>query len=160
MGGVDRAFLTDLSHLATMTDLSRFCLQALGISLGAPVGLTFVTLNGILVAVTEEVGGQNLIPWVVGAWSVASASTAGVGGYLSDIFGRRNIILVGNLLVFIGCILGATARSIAVIITAQALVGMGAGFLFDAFAAATEMLPNKWRALAAGMVEAGINVPW
>lgn len=79
---------------------------------------------------------------------------------MSDIFGRRNIILVGNLLVFIGCILGATARSIGVIITAQALVGMGAGFLFDAFAAATEMLPNKWRALAAGMIEAGINVPW
>ncbi|POS74715.1 major facilitator superfamily transporter [Diaporthe helianthi] len=135
-------------------------LIALGISLGAPIGLTFLTLNAILVAVTEEVGGQNLIPWVVGAWSVASASTAGMGGYLSDIFGRRNIILVGNLLVFIGSILGATARSIVVIITAQALVGMGTGFLFDAYAAATEMLPNKWRALAAGVVEAGINVPW
>lgn len=119
-----------------------------------------MALNSILVVVTEEVGGQNLIPWVVGAWSVASASAAGVGGYLSDIFGRRNIILVGNLLVFIGCILGATARSIEIIITAQALIGMGAGFLFDAFAAATEMLPNKWRALAVGIVEAGINVPW
>ncbi|KAK2599579.1 hypothetical protein N8I77_011320 [Diaporthe amygdali] len=155
-----RAALFDNPRLVYVGKKTWAAMIALAISLGAPLGLTFVALNSILVVVTEEVGGQNLIPWVVGAWSVASASAAGVGGYLSDIFGRRNIILVGNLLVFIGCILGATARSIEIIITAQALIGMGAGFLFDAFAAATEMLPNKWRALAVGIVEAGINVPW
>ncbi|KKY29945.1 putative major facilitator superfamily transporter [Diaporthe ampelina] len=135
-----RAALFDNPKLVYVGKKTWAAVIALGISLGAPIGLTFITLNAVLVVVTEEVGGQNLMPWVVGAW--------------------RNIILVGNLLVFIGCILGATARSIGVIITAQALVGMGAGFLFDAFAAATEMLPNKWRALAAGVVEAGINVPW
>lgn len=60
----------------------------------------------------------------------------------------------------LGCILGGTARSIEVLVTAQTVIGFGAGFVFDVFAAVPEMLPNKWRALGAGLVEGGINVPW
>lgn len=83
-----------------------------------------------------------------------------MAGNLSDTFGRRNVILIGDLVVLIGSILGGTARSIEILITAQTLIGFGAGFVFDAFAAVPEMLPNKWRALGAAIVEGGINVPW
>lgn len=83
-----------------------------------------------------------------------------MAGYLSDTFGRRNIILIGDLIVLIGSILGGTTQSIEILLTAQALIGFGAGFVFDAFAAVPEMLPNKWWALGAGIVEGGVNIPW
>lgn len=83
-----------------------------------------------------------------------------MAGYLSDTFGRRNVIIAGDLIVLLGSVLGGTARSVTVLITAQMLIGFGTGFVFDAFAAVPEMLPNKWRALGAGIVEGGINVPW
>lgn len=117
-----------------------------------------------MAAVSEEVcrelGAPELAPWIVGSWSVANACSAAVAGYLSDTFGRRNVILIGDLVVLIGSILGGTTRSIEILLTAQTLIGFGAGFVFDAFAAVPEMLPNKWRALGAGIVEGGINVPW
>lgn len=110
--------------------------------------------------VTRELGALELAPWIVGSWAVANACSAAVAGHLSDTFGRRNIILIGDLVVLIGSILGGTARSIEILITAQTLIGFGTGFVFDAFAAVPEMLPNKWRALGAAIVEGGINIPW
>lgn len=110
--------------------------------------------------VTRELGASEATPWVVGSWSIASACSAALAGYLSDIFGRRNIIITGQLTILIGCIMGGTTQSIQLLLLAQTLIGFGAGFVFDAFAAVPEMLPNRWRALGAGVVEGGINVPW
>lgn len=56
--------------------------------------------------------------------------------------------------------MASTDWTFSVQITAQTLIGFGTGFVFDAFAAVPEMLPNKWRAFGAGIVEGGINVPW
>lgn len=70
------------------------------------------------------------------------------------------MIITGDIFVLLGCIMGGTARNIELLIVAQTLIGLGTGFVFDAFAAVPEMLPNRWRALGAGLVEGGINVPW
>lgn len=110
--------------------------------------------------VTRELGARELQTWVVGSWSIANSCSAAMAGYFSDTFGRRNVIIAGDLIVLLGCILGGTARSIVLLIAAQSMIGFGAGFVFDVFAAVPEMLPNKWRALGAGIVEGGINVPW
>lgn len=140
-----------------MTDLTT---KALSLSLGAPIGLIFLGLASVANEVCRDLDARGFEPWVVGTWSIGSACSAAVAGYLSDIFGRRNIIIIGDLIVLLGSILGGTARSIEVLIIAQTLVGLGTGFCFDAFAAVPEMLPNKWRAMGAGIVEGGINVPW
>lgn len=134
--------------------------QALSLGLGAPIGLSFLAMASVAEDVTRELGAPEFQPWVVGSWSVGNACSAAVAGYLSDTFGRRNVILLGDIVVLIGSILGGTARSIEMLITAQTLIGFGGGFVFDAFAAVPEMLPNKWRALGAGIVEGGINIPW
>lgn len=109
---------------------------------------------------TRELGATGWQTWIVGSWSVANGCSAAMAGYLSDTFGRRNVIITGDLIVLLGCILGGTARSIELLIMAQTMIGFGTGFVFDVFAAVPEMLPNKWRALGAGIVEGGINVPW
>lgn len=119
-----------------------------------------VTLAPVSTQVTRELDAEQWRPWVVGSWSIANGCSAAIAGYLSDTFGRRNVIIAGDLIVIAGCILGGTASSIQILITAQTLNGFGAGFAFDAFAAVPEMLPNKWRALGAACVEGGINLPW
>jgi MFS family permease len=119
-----------------------------------------LSLASVSNEVTRELGAIEQQPWVIGSWSIASACSAALGGYLSDVFGRRNVIITGDIIVLIGSIVGATTRSIELLIVAQTLIGFGAGFVFDAFAAVPEMLPNRWRALGAGIVEGGINVPW
>lgn len=129
-------------------------------SLGAPIGLAVLATASVSSEITRELGASTFQPWVVGSWSIANACSAALAGYLSDTFGRRNVIIIGDFIVLLGTILGGTARTIELLLVAQTLIGMGAGFLFDAFAAVPEMLPNKWRALGAGMVEGGIGVPW
>jgi MFS family permease len=71
-----------------------------------------------------------------------------VCGANSDLFGRRYFILLGNILVFVGCIVGATSHSIGQSIAAHSMIGFGAGNCQLAAFALPELLPNKWRHFA------------
>lgn len=71
-----------------------------------------------------------------------------VCGANSDLFGRRWFILGGNLLVFVGSIIGATSHYIGQSIAAHVLIGFGAGNCQLATFALPELLPNKWRHFA------------
>ncbi|KAJ4393480.1 hypothetical protein N0V93_002692 [Gnomoniopsis smithogilvyi] len=155
-----KAALEDDPELVYVGPRAWAAIFALSISLGAPIGLALLSTASVSTEITRELDASSFQPWVVGCWSIANACSAAVAGYLSDIFGRRNIIIIGDLIVLLGTIMGGTARSIELLLLAQTLIGLGAGFLFDAFAAVPEMLPNKWRVLGAGIVEGGINVPW
>lgn len=66
-------------------------------------------------------------------------------GANSDLFGRRWFILTGNILVFVGAIVGATSHHIGQSIVAHVLIGFGAGNCQLAAFALPELLPNKWR---------------
>ena len=71
-----------------------------------------------------------------------------VCGANSDLFGRRYFILFGNILVFVGCVVGGTSHSIGQSIAAHVLIGFGAGNCQLAAFALPELLPNKWRHFA------------
>lgn len=66
-------------------------------------------------------------------------------GANSDLFGRRYFFLMGNILVLLGSIVGATSHSIGQSIAAHVLIGFGAGNCQMASFAIGELLPNKWR---------------
>lgn len=68
-----------------------------------------------------------------------------VCGANSDLFGRRWFILGGNILVFVGSIIGGTSHSIGQSIGAHIIIGFGAGNCQLATFAIPELLPNKWR---------------
>lgn len=48
-------------------------------------------------------------------------------GYMTDLFGRRNITLLGSLAICVGCILVATAHTFGQALTGMAIAGAGAG---------------------------------
>ncbi|KAF4463609.1 major facilitator superfamily transporter [Fusarium albosuccineum] len=129
-------------------------------SFGPAVGLPFLCVAAIVAQVTQDLGGQDDLAWIVGAWSLATAVSFSLGGPLSDIFGRRNLILGGQFVVTIGNIVGGTAQNTQSLIAAETIIGVGTGFVFVSYAGVPEMLPNKWRSLGLGILEGGISVPW
>ncbi|KAF7196765.1 Trichothecene efflux pump TRI12 [Pseudocercospora fuligena] len=86
--------------------------------------------------------------WVTSVYSIAGTIAFMVCGANSDLFGRRHFILLGNVLVCIGAILGATSHHIGQTIAAHALLGFGGGNCQLAAFALPELLPNKWRHFA------------
>jgi MFS family permease len=113
-----------------------------------------------VVPVTRDLGGLDKLAWVVGAWSLSSAVSFSLAGPLSDVFGRRLPMLVGEVVTIVGCIVAGVAQNISTLIVGESFIGLGTGVVFVAYAGVPEMLPNKWRSLGLGILEAGIAVPW
>ena len=56
-------------------------------------------------------GSPELSTWIVGSWSLAAAASFTLAGTLSDVFGRRPVVLGGEILTVVGGIVGATAHT-------------------------------------------------
>ena len=67
------------------------------------------------------------LSWVITAYLVSSTAMAPVFGTLSDIYGRRAMIIVSLSLFTVGSILCALAPSMPVLILARGLQGLGGG---------------------------------
>ena len=65
--------------------------------------------------------------WMLTANTLAVAAICPFVGYITDLMGRRNIALLGTLLLLISCTVMATAHSLAQAVAAQAIGGLGAG---------------------------------
>lgn len=80
-------------------------------------------------------------------------------GRLSDIYGRRNFILLGNILGLTGCAMCATANHVNVVIGGGIFIGAASACQQIAWAGLTEIVPRKYRSLALGIFEAGCIPP-
>src|SRR6187399_3050503 len=69
----------------------------------------------------------NNLSWVITAYLLASTAVAPVFGTLSDIYGRRAMIITAMSLFMVGSILCALAPNMIVLIIARALQGLGGG---------------------------------
>nr|OQO28755.1 hypothetical protein B0A51_02524 [Rachicladosporium sp. CCFEE 5018]OQO32478.1 hypothetical protein B0A51_00267 [Rachicladosporium sp. CCFEE 5018] len=96
-----------------------------------------------------------------GTWLTAVYSMGGTIAFLtcganSDLSGRRTFILLGNICVVVGSIIGATSHKIGQSIVAHVLLGFGGGNCQLAAFALPELLPNKWRHFAVVIADGGI----
>ncbi|GKT84255.1 major facilitator superfamily transporter [Colletotrichum tofieldiae] len=155
-----RAALEDNPVEARVSIKTWVAIFSMALSFGPPVGLAFLAVASIVVQITGQLGGQGQLAWVVGSWSLSTACSFSLAGPLSDVFGRRILVLGGQLVVAIGCIAATAAQNISTLIAAETLIGLGTGFVFVSYAGVPEMLPNKWRSLGLGILESGIAVPW
>lgn len=65
--------------------------------------------------------------WVGSAYLLSTAASVTTFGKLSDIWGRRPILLIACAIFFIGSLLCAIAINIGMLIAARAIQGMGSG---------------------------------
>ena len=83
-----------------------------------------------LPTIVTDLGGNSLYVWVVTAYLVTSTVTIPIYGKLSDIFGRKIMLIIGICLFLVGSALSGLSQNMAELIFFRGLQGLGAGALF------------------------------
>lgn len=80
-----------------------------------------------LPTIVAALGGGNLYLWVPNAFFLAAIAVLPLVSQLSNIFGRRNVLLGSVALFVLGCALGGASNSMTMLIIARTIQGMGSG---------------------------------
>ena len=104
------------------------------IVIGVMLAMFLAALDSTIVApalptIGAALGGEAFLPWVVSAYFVTSTAVTPLYGKLSDVHGRRPILLTALGLFLIGSIACALSPNMAALIVARALQGIGGGGL-------------------------------
>ncbi|KAF3905597.1 hypothetical protein AA313_de0209373 [Arthrobotrys entomopaga] len=102
--------------------------------------------GGIPPYIYGDIGGADRWIWFVLANLLSLASVCPFVGSLSDLIGRRNVAMLGALLLIIGMIVCGTAHTMNIFISGMAVAGAGAGICeLTALAATSELAPTRKR---------------
>jgi len=82
-----------------------------------------------LVSIARDIGGIELVPWVVSGYLVASTVSTPIYGKLSDLYGRRPLLSVAISIYMVAALLCALAQSMPQLIAFRILQGLGGGGL-------------------------------
>jgi EmrB/QacA subfamily drug resistance transporter len=75
----------------------------------------------------RQFGDVSNLSWVITAYLLAATAVAPVFGTLSDIYGRRVMVIISLALFMVGSVLCAVAWSLPILILARGLQGIGGG---------------------------------
>lgn len=121
----DKRQIWNEGHQATTRQLLAFIALCLSIFL--------VALDTVLIPTAlPTISSSFYIPDVLYAWTgsaylLANAGSIPLWGKLSDIFGRKPIILIGNIIFLAGSILGAMSLDATMLIAGRTIQGLGGG---------------------------------
>lgn len=78
---------------------------------------------------SKDLGGKAITSstWIPVCNTLAVASVAPFSGYMTDIFGRRNITLIGSVLIMAGIAIVGSAHSFGQAVAGMSIAGAGAG---------------------------------
>jgi len=79
--------------------------------------------------IVESLGGLALYSWVFSIYMLASTATVPLFGYLSDLYGRKRLYLLGVTLFVGGSVLCSASTDMAHLIAFRGIQGIGAGAL-------------------------------
>ena len=83
---------------------------------------------------SQEIGGDTIDFWIPSGWGAAAAVGFSIAGRLSDVFGRRYVILVGQALTVVGGIVACTANNMNQLIAGEVILGGSIGTVSVAYA--------------------------
>ena len=69
--------------------------------------------------------------WIAGCYLIPNASSMPFWGKISDIFGRKPILLVVNVIFMVGSLIAALSDSLGQLLAGRAIQGLGAGGLIS-----------------------------
>ena len=111
---------------------SRARLEILGaVLLGLFLAALDQTIVGpILPRIVSDLNGVDYYTWVVTAYLLTSTVSVPIYGKLSDLFGRKPMLMIGIGLFLVGSALSGLSQSMEQLIAFRAIQGIGAGALF------------------------------
>ncbi len=114
----------DLSHRAKMEILFAILLA---LFLGA-LDQTIVAVA--LPTIVTDLGGQSLLTWTITIYLLTSTITVPFYGKLSDLYGRKPLLMIGITIFLIGSALSGLSQNMTQLILFRGIQGLGAGALF------------------------------
>jgi MFS family permease len=93
----------------------------------ALVALDATILATAVPAIVDDLGGFAQFPWLFSIYLLAQAVSVPLYGKLSDVIGRKPVMLIGIGLFLVGSLLCGLAWSMPALIAFRALQGLGAG---------------------------------
>jgi len=122
--------------------------KGIGLLLVAVFGGMFLALldttivGTALPRIVGELGGVSLYTWTVTAYLLSSTVMVPIYGRLSDVYGRKPLLITGLSLFLLGSALCAMAQDMGFLIAARAVQGLGAGALIPlSLALGADLLP-------------------
>ena len=114
----------DLSQRAKMEILLAIML---GLFLGA---LDQTIVSVALPTIVTQLGGQSLLTWTITIYLLTSTITVPFYGKLSDLYGRKPLLMIGIVLFLVGSALSGLSQNMTELIVFRGIQGLGAGALF------------------------------
>ena len=121
--------------------------------------LNLTVVGTALPRIIAELEGFKLYAWAFTAYSLTSTVTLPVYGKLSDIYGRKRILLFGILLFSAASALGGLAQNMPQLIVIRGLQGLGGGALMSmAFSAIGDIFTPRERGSYQGFTGAVFGI--
>jgi len=141
---------------ATQADNRLAVVAALMLTVGlAAIDSTIVATA--LPQIVADLGGFSLFPWIFSIYLLTQAVTVPIYGRLSDVFGRKPVLLVGVAGFVGGSILCGLAWSMPALIVARGLQGLAAGAILPT---TTTIVGDLYEPAERGRVQGYISSVW
>ena len=126
--------------------------------LGSTILLTMYGETMLLPAIpdiiTEFNISYNTASWILTAYLIAGAVMTPISGKLSDIYGRKKIVLIIMLIYLIGIFLGGLSSNITILILSRIIQGIGISMFPIAFGIVRDQFPPEKLAIGVGTFSA------
>ncbi len=119
--------MPDATHISSRQKTLIMVAIMLGLFLAA---LDQTIVGTALPRIVTDLRGNNLYTWVVTVYLLSSTVTVPIYGKLSDVYGRRPLLLIGVVLFLLGSALSGLSQSMDQLIVFRGLQGLGAGAIF------------------------------
>jgi EmrB/QacA subfamily drug resistance transporter len=124
------------------------------------IGLAAIDSTIVATAVPQivaDLGGFSLFPWIFSIYLLTQAITVPIYGRLSDIFGRKPVLLVGVAGFLAGSVLCAVAWSMVTLIVFRGIQGLAAGAIIPT---TTTIVGDLYEPAERGRVQGYISSVW
>ncbi|KAK9452580.1 major facilitator superfamily domain-containing protein [Dipodascopsis uninucleata] len=139
----------EVNELSTRTLVTLFCSLYVGVLLCALDGTVIVTL---IAHITSEFHEFRSVPWIATSYLISQAAFQPLYGKISDVYGRKELLIVSNFFFAIGCFLCGLAPNIWFLIVARIIAGIGGGGLNSlSVITLTDLVPLRQRSLLQGI---------
>lgn len=135
-GAKDNTVAADATHAANAEEQkpvrSKWKITVIMFSLAVAVLLVALDITIVTTAlptISEEFKSAAGYTWIGSAYLIATSAATPIWGKVSDIFGRKPILLVTNAIFFVGSLLAGVSVNIDMLIAARVIQGIGGGGL-------------------------------
>jgi len=122
--------------------------------------LFLVALDQTIIAtalgkIVQDFNAFDSLSWIVTAYLLTTTITVPIAGKLSDIFGRRNVLLVGVGIFVAGSLMGGMSADVVQLVLWRAFQGIGAGIITaNAFTIVGDLFAARERGKWQGLIGA------